>query len=198
MLVVGGVGLLGMSVVVPGLLGTIKGLFLNAGSDPSTQGRTADYAPVLRYVAESPLSGRGFGTFIPGIYRTLDNQYLGLLVETGVLGVLAFLMLVVGTVVVAGQVRRRSTDDQTRDLAQCLKAGIVVIAVDAATFDALGLRGVLGAAVRARRRGGRDVEDRSPGRRPAARDRPVGAAPPRAAWRSPCCCCCAPRPLPSA
>ncbi len=138
MLVVGGAGLLGMSFVVPGLLGTIKGLFLNAGSDPSTQGRTADYAPVLRYVAESALSGRGFGTFIPGIYRTLDNQYLGLLVETGVLGVLAFVTLVVGTVVVAGQVRRRSTDDRTRDLAQCLKAGIVVIAVDAATFDALG------------------------------------------------------------
>jgi O-antigen ligase len=137
-LVVGVIGAGLMSVVVPGLLGTIRGLFLNAGSDPSTQGRTADYAPVAQYVVQHPFLGRGFGTFIPDLYRTLDNQYLGLLVETGFLGLLAFLALVFGTVTIAGRIRRSTQDPRTRDLAQCLKAGIVVITVDAATFDAFG------------------------------------------------------------
>lgn len=143
-LIVGVAGTLVMSVVVPGLLGTIRGLFLNAGSDPSTQGRTADYGPVFAYFSESPLLGRGFGTFIPGVYRTLDNAYLGLVVEAGLLGVTTFLALLVGAVIVAGQVRRQSADETTRDLAQCLKAGIVVVAVDAATFDALGFAACVG------------------------------------------------------
>jgi len=136
--VIGIVGALVMSVAVPGLLGTIRGLFLNASSDPSTQGRTADYAPAFSYVKEHPLFGRGVGTFIPSIYRTLDNAYLGLLVEAGILGMIAFLVLLIGAGFVAGSVRRRSKSESTRDLAQCLKAAIAVLAVNAATFDALG------------------------------------------------------------
>ncbi len=138
------VGLVSMSVVLPGLLGTIRGLFLNVGSDPSTQGRTADYGPVLHYVGSSPLSGRGLGTFIPSLYRTLDNQYLGLLVETGILGTLAFVVLIVGSLMVAGRTRRAVGTDSARDLALCLSAGIVVVAVDAATFDAFGFAMCMG------------------------------------------------------
>ena len=127
-----------MSVVVPGLLGTIRSLFLNVNSDPSTQGRKDDYGPVAQYFEQHPFSGRGFGTFIPEIYRTLDNQYLGLLVETGVIGTLAFLALLVGSIVCAAIVRRSTTDAAARDLAQSLIAGIVVIGVNSATFDTFG------------------------------------------------------------
>jgi hypothetical protein len=119
-------------------LGTIRSLFLNVNSDPSTQGRKNDYGPVLEYFQQNPLSGRGIGTFVPEIYRTLDNQYLGLLVETGLLGTLAFLTLLLGAIVTAVMVRRASTDARTRDLAQCLIAGIVVIGVNSATFDTFG------------------------------------------------------------
>jgi len=132
------VGGLTMSFVVPGLLGTIRNLFLNASSDPSTQGRTADYAPVLHYTSEHPLFGRGIGTFIPSIYRTLDNAYLGILVEAGVVGLLAFLALFVGSGCVAGSVRRHSPTESVRDLGQSLKAGLAVLAINSATFDALG------------------------------------------------------------
>lgn len=134
----GASGLLAMSALLPGLLGTIKSLFLNVGSDPSTHGRTDDYAPVWQYFTETPLTGRGLGTFIPGLYRTLDNQYLGLLVETGVVGLAAFGVLTAGCLLVIGRTRRATEDESTRDLAQALKAGILVIVVDAATFDAFG------------------------------------------------------------
>jgi O-antigen ligase len=138
MLMAGVAGAVAMSFLVPGLLGTIKSLFLNASSDPSTQGRTADYAPVERYTAQHPLFGRGFGTFIPSLYRTLDNQLLGTLVETGIIGLLALLLLFIGTGCVAGAVRRHSPSEQVRDLGQSLKAGIAAIAINFATFDALG------------------------------------------------------------
>ena len=138
MLVAGAVGVVAMSVVVPGLLGTIKSLFLNASSDPSTQGRTADYAPIFRYTAQHPLFGRGTGTFIPSIFRTLDNQYLATLVDSGIVGLLALLTLFIGTGIVAGAARRHSSSESTRDLGQCLKAGIAVVAVNSATFDSLG------------------------------------------------------------
>jgi O-Antigen ligase len=132
------VGILGMSMVVPGLLGTIRGLFLNAATDPSTQGRTADYAPVFQYTAERPIFGRGVGTFIPSIYRTLDNAYLATLVEAGIVGLLVLLVLFVGSGCVAGSVRRHSTSPKVRNLGQSLKAGLAVLAVNAATFDAFG------------------------------------------------------------
>ena len=127
-----------MSVLVPGLLGTIKSLFLNVGSDPSTQGRTADYGPAWGYIRESPLFGRGLGTFLPELYRTLDNQLLGLTIETGFVGLASFAVLVLTSVAVALRVRAASTSPSTRDLAMSLVAGVAVITVNAATFDAFG------------------------------------------------------------
>ncbi|GAA1882477.1 O-antigen ligase family protein [Lapillicoccus jejuensis] len=138
------VGAAACSVAVPGLLGTFKSLFLNAGSDPSTGGRTDDYGPVLAYLEQSPLFGRGIGTFIPSLYRTLDNAYLGLLVETGVVGLLCCVVLLVGVLVVAARIRRRSRVGQDRDLAQTLLAGVAVLAVNAATFDLFGFSMAVG------------------------------------------------------
>ncbi len=131
-------GMVVMSVVVPGLLGTIRGLFLNASSDPSTQGRTQDYGPVFDYVVEAPIFGRGVGTFIPSLYRTLDNHYLGVLIEAGIVGLVATLALFVGGIAVSTIVRRNMSRDVDRDLAQSLTAALAVLAVNAATFDLFG------------------------------------------------------------
>jgi O-antigen ligase len=138
MLALGGAGAVAMSFLVPGLLGTIKSLFLNAGSDPSTQGRTQDYGPAFDYVAQHVWFGRGIGTFIPSVYRTLDNQYLGFVIEAGVVGLVVFIAVFLGAGSTAGSIRRHSDDESLRDLAQSLKAGVAVLAVNAATFDALG------------------------------------------------------------
>lgn len=128
------VGVVAMVVIVPGLLGTIRSLFLNVGNDNSIQGRTDDYPWIEMWVHQHPILGRGSGTFVLG-YRILDNQYLGSLVETGILGLLALLALVFGAVVVASMLRSRSRDDETRDFAQALVAGLLVIGVCSVTFD---------------------------------------------------------------
>lgn len=130
-------GLVAMSVAVPGLLGTIRGLFVNASTDPSTIGRLEDYDAVWYYFTQAPVTGRGIGTFIPSIYRTLDNQYLGTLVETGLVGLLALLALLVGGVLTAGVIRERSTDGPERSLAVALAAGISVPTISFVTFDGL-------------------------------------------------------------
>ncbi len=123
-------------VVVPGLLGATQGLFLGIQDDDSARSRTDSYALVAEFVARAPLLGRGVGTFLPA-YRILDNQYLVTSIEVGLLGLASLLALLVAGGLTARQVRRRTTDRQTRDLAQSLAAGVAAGALSLATFDGL-------------------------------------------------------------
>lgn len=125
-------------VVTPHLLGTIRSLFLHAGQDPSIQGRTQDYTAVGYYTTHAPLLGRGVFTFLPTLYRTLDNQYLGTLVEAGFVGLTALIALLVGAFFVGIRVRRASTDPETRSLAYSLAVSPAVAAVSLYTFDGFG------------------------------------------------------------
>jgi len=144
---VGTVGyLMVMRVSFPGLLGTIKALFLNLGNDPSIQSREVDYGFVGEFFSRSPLIGRGFATFIPSRYDFIDNQYLVSLMEVGLLGVLAYLALWIGGILVARSARRASNDPDTRDLSQALVASMAVIIVTSGTFDFLGFSVVRGLA----------------------------------------------------
>lgn len=136
--VIGAGYLVVMRLLFPGLLGTIKALFLNVGVDPSVTSRTQDYNYVGSFVSQAPVFGRGFSTFIPTIYDFLDNQYLVTLIETGVVGLLSLLALFVTGMSVARGVRHRAVDEETRDLGQSLAAGIAVAAVTSGTFDFLG------------------------------------------------------------
>jgi hypothetical protein len=123
-------------LAVPGLLGTIRSLFTNFFLDDSVAGRTSDYPRVGRYIQNSPLIGRGFGTFTPDRYLLLDNQYLGMLIETGIFGTVMFLaLLLVGLGVARGS--RIGGDETTRSLGQALTAAIAAGTVTAATFDLL-------------------------------------------------------------
>ncbi|MFN2557381.1 MAG: O-antigen ligase family protein [Nitriliruptorales bacterium] len=126
-----------IKAAVPGLLGTILSLFTNLWSDPSTQGRTADYALVGRYVARHPMLGQGFRTFLPKRYELLDNQYLLTLMETGIVGLAALLVLLLVPIFLMRRTRKRSRDHAVRDLAQSLVASMVVLVLAFATFDAL-------------------------------------------------------------
>lgn len=142
-LIVAAVGTVAMRMVIPGLVGTIRSLFTNILYDPSTQGRTEDYDKVGAFIIEKPLFGRGFLTFLPDKYFTLDNQYLLLLVETGIVGFIAF----VGLFVVAFRTARRARiggDEETRSLGQALAASSLAILVSAGTFDMLAFTMVSG------------------------------------------------------
>lgn len=130
------IGLFGLLyVAVPGLLGTLTGLFTGISGDSSAQSRTDSYALATEFITRWPLFGRGFLTFLPS-YRILDNQYLGLAIETGAFGVAALLFLFLCGIFIGRAIRLRSADIPTRSLANALAASVASAAASFALFDA--------------------------------------------------------------
>lgn len=128
----------GLFLVVHGLLGTIKNLFVGVtSSDSSTASRTSAWTSAEPFIAAHPWFGRGFGTFFPATYFFTDDQYLSSIIETGFVGVLVLIGLLATGWFTARSVRRMSTDRSIRDLAQCMAASVAVAAVSFGTFDAL-------------------------------------------------------------
>ena len=125
-----------LRLAAPGVLGTLVSLVRNAGRDDSIAGRTDDYAVAADFVARDPLLGRGFGTFVPDVHIILDNQYLAMLIEGGVIGVASLFGLFGIAWCSARGGRRVATDDAGRHLGQTLAACIAASSVVAATFDA--------------------------------------------------------------
>jgi O-antigen ligase len=121
-------------VTIPGMAGTLIGLFTGVSTDSSALSRTDSYALAWDFISRAPIFGRGFLTFLPK-YRILDNQYLGLLIDAGVFGLAAFLFLLMAGIVAAQTARRRMTDPRDRDLAQALTASVAVALVSYALFD---------------------------------------------------------------
>ena len=88
--------LLAVQAVAPGALGSIKSRLLHAkAGDGSTLGRTRDYDAVAPELVNRPVIGRGYGSYDPHRYRILDNAYLALLIETGIAGTAAFMLMIV-------------------------------------------------------------------------------------------------------
>jgi O-antigen ligase len=126
-------------IMSPGALGSIKGQLMpgRVSTDNSTTGRTSDYRAVMPDLRTKPALGRGYGSYDPHTYRVLDNQYLGLAVESGFIGVAAFLILLATTIGVAYR-PIRSNDPVRGPPALAAAAAAFGIAVAAALFDLLG------------------------------------------------------------
>jgi hypothetical protein len=132
-----------MYVSVPGLLGSIRGLFSNADEDPSIASRTGSYEIAGEFISTSPVIGKGFGTFLPK-YWILDNAYLGVTIEAGVVGLLALLALIVAGLVSARQARQalaaaEQDEEQVQEQVQYAQAVLASVAAGAfglAFFDA--------------------------------------------------------------
>jgi O-antigen ligase len=141
--------------VLPGAMGTIRQAFLPSegllgeqtrvipGNELLANGRLADIGPTLDQVAGSPFFGIGFGTRVVGFDQEainaaiLDNQWLATLLETGILGLIAWLWLMV--LVVRLLARSARTDDLDHGwLATSLAASLGSFAVGMFFFDALG------------------------------------------------------------
>jgi O-antigen ligase len=129
---------LALQAVKPGLMGTIRSLFLNLDNDPSIEHRTDDYAVVADYVQKQPWLGVGQGTFIPEKRILLDNQLLGTLAAGGLIGLATLLLLGGVGFSLARRLRRSGADEETRHLGQALAAVLVTALVASATFDSLG------------------------------------------------------------
>jgi polysaccharide biosynthesis protein PslJ len=122
---VGVVMLLAMPVIAPGALGSIRNQLFTSQlqQSNSTTGRTQDYAAVQPDLAAHPALGRGYGSYDPHKYRIIDNQYIGLAIETGFAGV------------AAARPAMRSGDPERGPPALAAACAAVAIGVAAALFD---------------------------------------------------------------
>jgi O-antigen ligase len=134
-------------VAIPGALGSIQESFFPKGGIVAEQsanpgfkgsGRLADVGPAMAIVSREPLFGQGFGTRVTEGIGTnapiLDDQWLGNLVETGILGTLAFLWLFVRALRRFGKAARRDQGDRGWLLAG-VAASMAAFMVGMITFD---------------------------------------------------------------
>jgi O-antigen ligase len=139
---------LAVHIVIPGTIGTLKGAFFPEGgliaeqsSNPGSrgQGRIADLGPSLQEFSHQPLVGQGYSTRI--VDRThpsdqiLDDQWLGILLETGLVGFIGWLMLLLRPIRRLG--RAAKEDDSDRGwLCVALAASLGTYVIGMFTFDA--------------------------------------------------------------
>jgi hypothetical protein len=136
-------------LALPATLGPLKDSFFPAGGlieeqrsseGTRSQGRIADLSPALSEFSRQPLTGQGYGTrVVRGDQRAaleiLDNQWLALLLETGVAGVLSLLWVFGRFIRRAGREGRHDRSDRGWLLA-AITAAVASYAVGMLTFDA--------------------------------------------------------------
>lgn len=128
-------------LTVPGLVGTLRGLFRGTEHDPSIQARIERIPRVMELIREYPWLGRGVGTYSVDDYFLVDNEIFVSTIELGVVGVTLTLGLFVFAVIAARTSRHHpNATRETNHLATALAASIAGIVVSLATFDAFHYR----------------------------------------------------------
>ncbi|GGU07033.1 hypothetical protein GCM10007979_00770 [Nocardioides albus] len=125
-----------VAMIIPGMIGSLTGLFTGFGQDGSVKSRTDSYVLVGEFVERAPWFGRGFSTFLPS-YRILDNQYLLLVIEVGSVGLAAFLILLGTAFVVSWRNGRSAIRSADRNLSQALAGAVAAAALGLGTYDGL-------------------------------------------------------------
>jgi hypothetical protein len=106
----------------------------------SDEGRTSDYEAVIPDLLTHPAIGRGYGTLDSlkvDTYRIFDNEYLGELYQTGLLGLLAFIALIITPVVIAVRYAARSDNPMRGPPALAAAAGCLAFFVASSLYDIL-------------------------------------------------------------
>jgi polysaccharide biosynthesis protein PslJ len=140
-------------VAAPGTLGSLRAAFFPkggliaqqsnvvAGNQLRSNGRLSDIGPSLHELAPDPIFGEGYGTRIVGFdekYNNaaiLDDQWLGTLLETGIVGFFAWIWIFCRCV---RRLSRSAREDDSDGgwLYTGLAASIAAFGVGMATFDA--------------------------------------------------------------
>ena len=122
----------------PGALGGVVDQFSpgSVNKVDTTQDRVSDYQAVTPDIAEHPLLGRGYGSYDQKKHRILDNLYLTLAIGVGLLGIVAYLSILVTSFLEANRVAR-SGDPDRGPPAMAASASICVALVSGALLDFL-------------------------------------------------------------
>jgi O-antigen ligase len=138
--VLGGIAVvLALFIVAPGTVKQVRDQFSfsNVSAQQSIGGRTEDYAAIQPDLKAHALLGRGFESYVAKRYRYVDNEYLQTVIGVGVVGLLAYLLLMLAAARGALRVRRRRRDTVAEWIAAACLGSVVAFALANALFDAL-------------------------------------------------------------
>lgn len=169
--------LVAVPVLSPDALGSVLDqLEPNRLGVSTVSDRVSDYDAVRPDILSHPVLGRGYGSYDHTSYRILDNDLLMRLVESGIVGLVAFVLMVLAIIAAAAPIIR-SRDPARAPPALAIAAGAAPFLVLSDLFDIMAfphapyilftLAGLLAVIV--------GVEQRRParaGRRAAAPPRP--------------------------
>lgn len=127
-----------VAAVSPGAVHNVVSQFVRSDATKvaTVSDRTADYDAVRPDLWSHLLIGRGYGSYNHDTYRILDSEILGKLVETGIIGLIAFLMVPVSVILVS----RRTAADRGSPFATAALVGIasgVCFIVVSALYDVM-------------------------------------------------------------
>ncbi len=124
--------------IAPGALGAVIDQLAPSSVTKvnTTQDRVSDYNAIKPDLVAHPLIGRGYGSYDQKLHRILDNQYLGLGIGVGLLGLIGYLAIFVTSFLSAHRVVR-SHDPERAPPALGAAAAIVVALVSGALLDFL-------------------------------------------------------------
>jgi hypothetical protein len=127
-----------VQVLSPGALNSTIAQFFRPDrlAVPTVSDRTSDYDAIRPDLWAHPAFGRGFGSYNHETYRILDSEILHRAVETGVLGLVLFLLIPVA-VVATSRVMIASRDRTRAPIALVGAAGGVCFLVVSTLYDVL-------------------------------------------------------------
>ncbi len=122
-------------IALPGAANALWVTIVNSQTDDSVLTRVGDYAVVSQTFHESPWFGLGLGASDPTVYRFLDNEWLQAIVQGGVVGLGAMILLTAGGM--AGMVAglREARTGRDRDQVYAMGAALIGITASSFTFD---------------------------------------------------------------
>jgi hypothetical protein len=136
--------LLGLALVLgvlvhatsPGALGSVLAQLEpgHVNTVATTTDRVARYDAVMPDIMSHLLIGRGYGSYDPHKYRILDNEYLGVVIAVGLLGLVGYAAILLAMMVLAHRTIR-GPDPRRAGLALASLASVGVILVVSALFD---------------------------------------------------------------
>ena len=139
-IVAGGLAVWGYILAFPGTANALWSTVVRSEEDVSVLTRTADYAVVSKTFRAHPVFGLGLGNAVPDEYGFLDNQWLQAIVQGGMVGVTAMIVLAAGGIFGIAAALRGSTTPRERDQAYMLGAIFVAILSSTFTFDLFGFQ----------------------------------------------------------
>lgn len=128
------------TAVFPSVANALWQTILHSEEDPSILARTADYAMVGDTFRAHPIFGLGLGASPPTEYGFLDNEWLQAIVQGGIVGVAAMVVLAGGGFFGVTAALRAATNSREREQAYMLGAVFVAVLISSFTFDLFSFR----------------------------------------------------------